>query len=76
MIIQGSRELLAEKAAWIVFKAAEVFVKAKKQAVLAVPGGGSVTEIFANLRKYNLPWAQVQVFLLDEYLLADRKSVV
>lgn len=68
MIIQGTRELLAEKAAWIVYKAVEVFLKTKNQAVIAVPGGGSVAEIFENLRKYKLPWARVQVFLLDEYL--------
>lgn len=70
MIIQGTRELLATKAAWIISKAIEVFIKTKKQAVIAVPGGGSVAGIFENLRKYELPWAQVQVFLLDEYLVA------
>lgn len=69
MIIQGTREQLAEKAAWFLYKAVQVFIKSKKQAVIAVPGGRSVAAIFSNLRKYKLPWGQVHVFLLDERLV-------
>ena len=69
MIIQGTFDQLTEKAAVILARAILRCISVKKEAVLAVPGCRSVTDIFANLRQQELPWEQLHVFLLDERLV-------
>lgn len=69
MIIQASRELLTEKAAVILYKTIQIFIKTKNRVVMAVPGGRSVAGIFDNLRECDVPWEQVHIFLLDERLV-------
>ncbi len=69
MIIQGNRKLLAEKVAELLFTIINTCIKQKGRAVIAVPGGRSVSEIFKNLRMFELPWEQIHVFLLDERLV-------
>jgi len=75
MIIQGSAEHLAEKAASILAQAIRQCLTAKNAAVLAVPGGRSVAAIFASLRQQEVPWGRLHIFLLDERLVpADHED--
>ncbi len=70
MIIQGSREQLAEDAARIIAERIDVLLEKQAHAVIAVPGGRSVSRVFENLCKYNIPWQQIRLFLLDERMVA------
>ena len=69
MIIRGTFEQLAEQAASILARAVRHCLASKSQAVLAVPGGRSVAAVFAGLRRQDVPWRQLHIFLLDERLV-------
>jgi 6-phosphogluconolactonase len=69
MIIQGSREQLAEEAARIISKRIAELLKTQEHVVIAVPGGRSVSGVFENLCKQDIPWHKIRVFLLDERLV-------
>lgn len=69
MIIQGTQERMTEKAAWIMYKAAESLLKRKKDIVIAVPGGRSVAPVFNLFCKNGLPWLHIHIFLLDERIV-------
>lgn len=70
MILEGSREQLAEKAASILYNTTLSLLRKKKDVVVAVPGGQSVSGIYENFRDYALPWDRIHIFLLDERLVA------
>ena len=69
MLIQGSQNLLAEKAALLLQEAAREALKNQAHVVIALPGGTSVVEIYKNLAKQALAWDRVHFFLLDERLV-------
>ncbi len=69
MIIQGSRKQLAEKAALLLHEAARLALKNQAHAVIALPGGTSVVEIYKKLGKQSLDWDRIHFFLLDERLV-------
>ena len=71
MIIHGSREQLAEKAAEILCKTISELLQQKETVVIAVPGGRSVAGIYHSLQQYTLPWSRIHIFLLDERLLPE-----
>ena len=70
MIIESSREQLAKKAASILYNTTLRLLRKKKDVVIAVPGGQSVSGIYENFRDYTLPWDRIHMFLLDERLVA------
>jgi 6-phosphogluconolactonase len=69
MIIQGSREQLAEKTAYVLYKAIQVVLKKQDQVVVGVPGGRSIADILQHFRDFSLPWKRIQMFMLDERLV-------
>ncbi len=70
MLIKGSRQQMVEKAAFVLNEATLSFLKENENVVIAVPGGRSVADIFMLFRKFALPWDRVDMFLLDERLVA------
>jgi 6-phosphogluconolactonase len=70
MLIKGSRQQMVEKAAFVLNEATLSFLREKQNVVIAVPGGRSVADIFMLFRKCALPWDRVNMFLLDERLVA------
>lgn len=71
MIIQGSREQLAERAALILHETTLRLLREKENVVIAVPGGQSVAGIYDRFWRYKLPWGRISLFLLDERLVAS-----
>lgn len=69
MIIQGSTEQLARDAARAISQRIEVLLRTQQHVVIAVPGGRSVSGVFENLCKQDIPWPQIRLFLLDERLV-------
>lgn len=69
MIIQGSAEHLAEDAARIISEMIDVLLRKQQHVVIAVPGGRSVSGVFGNLCKHDIPWQKIRLFLLDERLV-------
>jgi 6-phosphogluconolactonase len=69
MIIQGSREQLAEKTAYVLYKAIEGILKKKEYAVVGIPGGRSVGSVLELLSGFSVPWKRIQMFMLDERLV-------
>ena len=69
LIVGGSREHLTDITAALIYKTIKKVLLTSKRAVLAVPGGRSVTSIFRALTTYELPWHQLHIFLLDERLV-------
>lgn len=70
MIIQGEQNVLAEKAAWLIYKEGiEKLLQEQDQVVIAVPGGRSVSEVFRVLSSYEVEWSRVHIFMLDERLV-------
>ncbi len=69
MIIQGSREQLAEKTAYVLYKSIQVVLKKKEHASVGIPGGRSVGDILKCFKDFALPWKRIQMFMLDERLV-------
>lgn len=69
MILQGTHHQMVEKAALLLFRSMEAFIREKGHTVLAVPGGRSVGEIFRRLSACRLEWEKVRMFMLDERLV-------
>jgi 6-phosphogluconolactonase len=69
MILQGTSEQLAEKAAALLAQGIRRCLAEKTEAVLAVPGGRSVAAVLAGLRRQEVSWGQLHIFLLDERLV-------
>ncbi len=69
MIIQGTRKQLTRKAALLLHEAACLALGNQAHAVIALPGGTSVIEIYKNLGKLVLAWDRIHFFLLDERLV-------
>lgn len=68
-IIRGEREELDRKAAKIIAESIASVLLIKDKVNLAVPGGRSVSGIFSELRKLDIPWEHVHVFMVDERLV-------
>ena len=69
MIIHGIKEQMVVKAASLLHLACETFIRKKGCAVMAVPGGRSVTGILEQLASLNIEWQKVHIFMLDERLV-------
>ncbi len=77
MTITGPRIELEKQAAGIIRDSAFRVLRSKKNAVLAVPGGRSVSGIFRLLMKDRfMPWDNIQIFMVDERLvpITDEQS--
>lgn len=77
MVLQAPPEMLAKKAAWILFKEGiEKLLKKQPHVVLAVPGGRSVVPIFKALGCLDIDWRRVHIFMVDERLvpITDEQS--
>lgn len=77
MVLQALPEMLAEKAAWIIYKEGiEKLLESQSHVVLGVPGGRSVVPVFKALRKFEIDWQRVHIFMVDERLVpvTDKQS--
>lgn len=68
-IIKASRYELESKAAKIISDSIFKLLETKDQVVLAIPGGRSVCAVFESLKKEDLPWDKVHVFMVDERMV-------
>ncbi len=69
-IVQSKSRATAEKkAAQVIAAALRRIVKKKGRAVLAVPGGRSVSEVFRLLSAARVDWSKVHIFMVDERLV-------
>lgn len=66
-LVQGPRHELERIAADTIAAAISLLLKKKKQVVLGVPGGRSVSGIFSLLNKKPLEWERIHLFLVDEH---------
>lgn len=70
MVLQALPEMLAEKAAWIIYKEGiEKLLESQHHVVLAVPGGRSVVPVFKALGRFEIDWQRVHIFMVDERLV-------
>ena len=69
MILQGTREQLDAKAAWILEETIQSILETKSKVIVAVPGGRSVTGIFQELAEVDIDWHRVHLFMVDERLV-------
>ncbi len=69
-MIRGARNELEKKAAELIRDSVFRVLRSKKCAILAVPGGRSVSGIFRHLMKDRfMPWDDVHLFMVDERLV-------
>jgi 6-phosphogluconolactonase len=75
-IIRAKRPDLEKKAAKIIKDSISSIFKENEKVVLAIPAGRSVSGIFQLLKKENIPWQNVHVFMVDERMvpLDDKDS--
>ena len=69
-IIKHKRKELEIKAAILIEKKIHEYSKIQKQVILGIPGGTSVQGIFNLLKKQNIPWNKVHIFMIDEKLIS------
>ena len=69
MIIKVKSHELASKAAHLIKKSIDKIEK--DYVVLGVPGGRSAAEIFEALKKEDISWDKVHVFMVDERLVPE-----
>ncbi len=69
-ITNGEISVLEEKAAGLIAEKINLAVNDRGSAVFAVPGGRSVKGIFNNLGKADVPWENVNIFMIDERLVS------
>ena len=69
MILQGTREQLNTKAAWILEETIQSTIETKSRVIVAVPGGRSVFGIFQELAELDIDWHRVHLFMVDERLV-------
>lgn len=67
-IIKDKRKELEIRAATLIEKKIQEYLKIQKQVVLGIPGGTSVQGIFSLLKKQKISWSKVHIFMLDERL--------
>jgi len=65
-IIIKNKEELEREAVNIIREAIDEILKEKENVVLAVPGGRSVSGIFKLLKKEDIQWQKVHIFMIDE----------
>ncbi len=68
-IIKHKRKELEIRAATLIEKKIREYLKAQEQVVLGIPGGTSIQGILGLLKKQNIPWNKVHVFMIDEKLV-------
>ena len=68
-IIRGSKKELDKEAARIIKDSILNLLSEKPFVVLAIPGGTSVSGIFAQLKGEYIPWSKVHIFMVDERML-------
>lgn len=75
-LICSKQEGCEKQAAGVIADSIAGLLKAQDSAVLSVPGGRSVAGIFEALRKEDIEWARVHIFMADERLvpLGDEES--
>ncbi|WP_163338078.1 6-phosphogluconolactonase [Desulfopila sp. IMCC35008] len=67
MVLQALPEMLAKKAAWIIYKEGiEKLLESQPHVVLAVPGGRNVIPVFKALGEFKIDWQRVHIFMVDE----------
>ncbi len=69
MILQGTRQQLDAKAAWILEETIQSILETKSKVIVAVPGGRSVFGIFQELAELDINWPRVHLFMVDERLV-------
>lgn len=69
MLFHGSIVQMAEQASSVIVEVTLDLLRIQPLVVIAVPGGGSVVEIYNHLRSSPLPWDRIHMFLLDERLV-------
>ncbi|HII71993.1 TPA: 6-phosphogluconolactonase [Candidatus Woesearchaeota archaeon] len=69
MIQDNDRKKLDEKAVKLIEESVKRIVAERGRAVLAVCGGTSVSGIFEGLKKTDIPWEDVHIFMVDERLV-------
>ena len=69
IISNEDQEEIYKKAAYLIASAIRDMLQNKDYAVFAVPGGRSVARIFSKLKRTNVPWKQVHIFMVDERLV-------
>ena len=62
-------ETIYEKTASVIKKTIETTLLKKNIAVIGLPGGRSISMVLKFLKKYDIIWEQVHVFLVDERLV-------
>ena len=75
-IRENSKEDVAKSSALIIKKSIDNILKKKNHIVLAVPGGRNVKLMFDELKKLDIPWNNVHLFIVDERLvpITDEES--
>ena len=68
-ILKLTTEEIYKTAADKIAEAIIELAKEKDYVVLAVPGGRSVSGTFAELKKHDLPWEKIHIFIVDERLV-------
>lgn len=71
-----SKEEIDKRGADIIAQAIDKTLEKKGYAVLAVPGGRSVSGIFTRLKTKDIDWKKVHLFMIDERLVSidDKES--
>lgn len=69
MIIRGNRKELESRAAQIIAEQIAELLEDQPHVVLGVPGGRSVSGVFAKLAQEDVDWEKVHVFMVDERLV-------
>lgn len=67
-ILKSKRKNLEIKAAQLIAKKINKYLKTQKQVILGIPGGRSVIGIFDLLKHQKIPWEKVHIFMVDERL--------
>jgi 6-phosphogluconolactonase len=64
--LNGPRSQLEKKAEKIITSSLLKTLKTKTKATIGLPGGGSISGIINLLKKTDIPWEKIDIFLVDE----------
>ena len=69
-LTKGKKEKLDLEVAILIKNKIKDLAKEKSKITFAIAGGNSVSGIFENLKKQNIKWEKVHIFMVDERLVA------
>jgi 6-phosphogluconolactonase len=69
IISQLNETGLGLKAATIIKESITRILEKKSYVVVAIPGGRSIPLVFGNLKKMDIPWINIHIFMVDERLV-------